>query len=132
MANAPIQVRYFVKSAGADADFALTQVSPAASLLVSATGINTIAVSFVAYTSAGAVSTGTLDLQLVKVNTPRPEKGLTLVPLITGSAVDTNVAIGAELTYTITGNASYCIRVANVAGLAGAVSYCRIFARPIT
>lgn len=132
MANAPILVRTFVKSAGADADFAITQVAPAAALLWDVGGIQRIAVSFVPYTSAGAVSTGTLGVQLVAVNTPRPANGTTLPNLINGSAVTAALAVGAEVEYSVIGCGSVCVRVTDVAGLAGAVATCRIYIRPLS
>lgn len=131
MATAPLHVRHFAKSAGADANFALTQAVPGASILFSVGSTRSAILSFVAYTSGGAVSTGTLDLQMVFVNTPAPDKGKTFAPLVTADAVVTGVAIGQQVPVTLTDNAQACVRVASVAGLAGAVAYCEIFLRPI-
>lgn len=94
MAVAPILVRTFLKASGADADFVGTQVPPAAGLLVSVAGWQTVAVSFVPYTALGAVSTGTLDVQMVYVNTPTQANKTTLPTLVTGNAVVTTLGIG--------------------------------------
>lgn len=133
MAVAPILVRTFLKSAGADADFVATQVSPAAGLLIPVYGWQTVAVSFVPYTAAGAVSTGTLDIQMVYVNTPTQANGTTLPTLVTGNAVVTTLGIGIESgPYTVGTSAYICVRVASVAGLAVAADTCKIFVRPLT
>lgn len=133
MSIAPILVRTFLKSAGADADFVGSQVSPGAAILYPVGSLQTVTVSFVPYTAAGAVSTGTLDIQMVYVNTPTPSNGTALPNLITGLAAVTGLGIGIESgPYTVTGNASLCIRVAGVGGLAGAVTTCKIFIRPVT
>jgi hypothetical protein len=127
----PFLYRRAEKTSGADADFAGTQVAPGSALLLSAVGLTTIAVSFVPYTALDAVSTGTLDIQCILVNTPAPWLGAVQPALVNGSAVSTSLALGAEAQFTVTGSAQFAIRVASVAGLAVAADYYKIFIRPI-
>ena len=127
----PALLRLWLKASGADADFALGQTVPAAGICVNVEGVNVIGVTFVAYTAAGAVSTGTLSLQLIDVATPSQTTGAPLATLITGSPIDTNVAIGAGLQYDVSGCRLVTIRVAAEA-LAGPATFVRIFWRAIS
>lgn len=132
MSTSAVLVRKFIKAAGADADFAGTQVAPGASLLWEVGSVQRIAVSFVPYTAADAVSTGTLDIQLVSVSPVADVNGQAQDDLISGSTTTTNLAIGLEVEYSVIGKESVAVRVTNTAGLAGAVAYCLIYIRPLS
>lgn len=135
MATAPILVRRFVKTAGADADFITTQVAPAAALLFDVGSLSTVEITFVAYDAAGAVSTGTLDIQAVFVD-PLPLRAGVASPaaptvLVNGPVVSTSVSIGRPVSFSVANHAQMCVRVANTAGLAVGVDFCLIYVRPV-
>jgi hypothetical protein len=127
----PALLRTWQKAAGADADFALTQAAPAASICVDVEGVNRLGVTFVAYTALDAVSTGTLDLQLIDVATPAPfPQGTSLPTLITGSPIDAGVDIGEGLQYDVSACRLVTIRVSGAALHADA-TYANIFWRAL-
>lgn len=122
----PQIVRTWLKATGADADFALGQTVPSATICVNVTNVNTIGVTFVAYTALGVVSTGTLDLQFIDVATPVVTQGQTFPTLISGAPVDAGVAIGEQLIYDVRSSRLITLRVAG-ATLAAGATYVRIF-----
>lgn len=126
----PSLVRTWIKASGADADFALGQTVPAAGICINVEGVNLLGVTFVAYTALNAVSTGTLDLQLVDVATPSPFQGTALPTLITGSPIDAGVDIGEGLQYDVSACRLVTIRVAGSALHADA-TYAKIFWRAL-
>jgi hypothetical protein len=126
----PALLRTWIKADGADADFALGQTVPAASICVDVQGVNRLGVTFVAYTALNVVSTGTLDLQLIDVATPSPYQGTVLPTLITGSPIDAGVDIGEGLQYDVSACRLITIRVAG-ATLAAGATYAQIFWRAL-
>lgn len=131
MSTSAILVRKHLKAAGADADFAGTQVAPAAALLWEVGSVQRIAVSFAPYT-AGAVSTGTLGVQLVGVVPTTSRTGIAGDDYITGSAVTAALAIGAEVEYEVIGKQSVAVRVTDVSALNALATYSLIYIRPLS
>ena len=127
MATTPTFLRTVLVGAMPDTDWPAAQTSPGAGNLAAVTGSATVGVMFVAYTSAGAVvnPSGTVDLQPVTVATSNavPSKGKASITLVTGGAVNDNVAAGIGLEYSTRGASLFTVRVAdNGANLGGTVA----------
>ena len=132
MATTPTFLRTVLVGAMPDTDWPAAQTSPGAGNLATVTGSATVGVTFVAYTSAGAVvnPSGTVDIQPVTVATSAaiPNKGVASTTIVTGGAADTGVAGGIGLTYSTQGAPLFTARVAsNGAGLGGTVDRIDIY-----
>jgi len=114
----PTLHRVFIKAAGADADFAGAQVAPEAALLWPTLGTSSIVVTCVIRRASGAITTGTVDLQLIGVATPVQPPGVTLDPLITGFPAQLLIGTGTALAMNTGGFPQVVIRVVNIAALA--------------
>lgn len=132
MATTPTFLRTVLVSAMPDTDWPSAQTSPGAANLADVTGTATVGVMFKARNAAGAVVNppGTVDLQPVTVATSNavPAKGKAAETIVTGGAVDDNVAGGIGKTYATNGAPLFTVRVAdNGANLGGTVASIDIY-----
>ena len=132
MATTPTLLRTVLVGAMPDTDWPSAQTSPGAANLADVTGTRSVAVVFLARDAVGAIvnPSGTIDLQPITVATSNavPSKGVASTTIITGGAVDDNVAAGIGLEYSTQGAALFTVRVAdNGANLGGTVASVDIF-----
>lgn len=117
---------------GADDDWATLQTVPPAAICVDVQGVNVLGATWVAYEADGTtVSSGTLDLQLVDVATPAPQKGTAFPTLITGAPVDAATPQGEGLQYDVSACRRVTLRVDGSA-LDGAAASVVIFWRALS
>lgn len=97
-----------------DADWAATQVAPAASICADVSTVKRLGAVFVAYDAAGAIvnPSGNMGLALVDVAATVPKGGVASKTLVKTTPVDASVVAGAGLEYDVGGCRLVTIRVA--------------------
>lgn len=112
MSELPTLFRTVLKANMPDADWAATQVAPAASICINVANVNRIGVMFVARTALHAVSSGNVDLQLVDVATSVAVPAQASRTIVKAAPADSAVETGDALEYDVTGSRLVTIRVA--------------------
>src|SRR6185503_7273323 len=129
MAAFPVLLRTVLVADMPDADWAATQVAPAAGITADVTGSAKVGCFYVARDAAGAVvdPSGSVDLQPVRVRLTQSLKGAAAVTVVSAGATDAAVVSGQDLTYDDLGNtAGFTIRITAEA-LAGTVASIDIY-----
>jgi hypothetical protein len=122
----PTLFRTVLKANMPDADWAATQVAPAASICINVANVNRIGVVMVARDALGAVSTGNVDLQLVDVANSIAIQSQASRTIVKSAPVDAAVETGDALEYDVSGSSLVTIRVAAQA-LAVACTYIELY-----
>ena len=128
MAAVLVPFRRVLASALPDPNWPATQVAPDEGIRIPVTGARKIHVQFLAFDAGDLISSGTLDLQLVRIATSQPPASLPIPSrtIVGGGATDTGVTLGDIVEYDVTGVNLVTVRVVAKA-LAGTASYVEFY-----
>ncbi len=128
MAQLPPLLRTVLVGDMPDADWAATQVAPAASICVDVSPVSLLGAFFLAYDASGVLvnPSGNIDVALVDVASTVPKGGVASKVVVKTTPIDSAVVAGAGLQYDVSGSCLVTLRI-NAEALAGTVAYVEIY-----